>query len=344
VAFSPDGNTLASGGEDWTIKLWDVEFGRKRSTLQGHTSDVASVTFAPDGETLASLAIDTMVKLWETKSGQVVRTLGVQEYGGSPRIRRALAFSPDGRILATGGPHNVKLWNPFTGALYDEFHAHWSCVCAVAFSPEGDTLLTTSKDYRARLWKVPSEMEAKRIPLHPKATFAQGRPPFVAFHPHESLFLVGQCHGDGIETWGFEESPEQPMFLRRTGDGTTKEGVVGWSAAFLPDGKTLITCDNDNCWRLWDGKNCRLLERGPNDVPLCRLAVAPDGKTVAAVQTTVGSSSWTRTCETAKLWDVEGRKAIRTLSSPGSKLTRVAFSPDGKFIATCTRSGGVITI
>src|SRR3954454_9249851 len=68
VAFSPDGKMLASGSNDETIKLWDVQAGKEHATLKGHTNEVTSVAFSPDGKTLASASLDGTVRLWDVQA------------------------------------------------------------------------------------------------------------------------------------------------------------------------------------------------------------------------------------------------------------------------------------
>jgi predicted NACHT family NTPase len=107
VAFSPNGQFLASGSDDKTIKLWDVATGSLVRTLAGHSSIVTSVAFSPDGQFLASGSWDTTIKLWEVASGREVRTLT-----GHTGWVLSVAFSPDGQFLASGsGDKTIKLWD-----------------------------------------------------------------------------------------------------------------------------------------------------------------------------------------------------------------------------------------
>ncbi|MGK7876517.1 MAG: toll/interleukin-1 receptor domain-containing protein [Xenococcaceae cyanobacterium] len=107
VSLSPDGKTLASGSEDKTIKLWDLETGKEIHTLQGHDGRVFSVSFSPDGKTLATGSKDKTIKLWNLETGREIRTLQ-----GHDDWVFSVSFSPDGKTLASGSEDNtIKLWN-----------------------------------------------------------------------------------------------------------------------------------------------------------------------------------------------------------------------------------------
>jgi WD40 repeat protein len=98
LAFSPDGQTLATTSWDKTVRLWDVTTGRELATLEGHASGTAEVAFSPDGRTLASSSWDGVVKLWNLATHQEVITLRGHETSA------ILAFSPDGNVLTTSSP------------------------------------------------------------------------------------------------------------------------------------------------------------------------------------------------------------------------------------------------
>jgi WD40 repeat protein len=107
VAFSPDGRRLVTGGEENTVKIWDVQNGADLQTLRGHNGDVYTVAFSPDGRWIASAGEDSAVKVWDSRSGKLVRS-----FRGHTSVVTSVAFSPDGRRLVSGSrDHTVKVWD-----------------------------------------------------------------------------------------------------------------------------------------------------------------------------------------------------------------------------------------
>jgi WD40 repeat protein len=200
LAFSPDGNLLASGGGKRTLKLWSVATGEDQGALDGHSVLVSALAFSPDGRTLASAAGDVFsssfdgeVLLW--KRGRVfaqLRWSGALVGGGAWALAfspdgntlvwgggkqtvtlwdrrdeaqriipqgtavRSLAFSPDGATLAVATGWGVKLWDVRTGQLRAVLEGHREIVWSVAFSPDGQTVMSGSEDGTVRLWGVAS--------------------------------------------------------------------------------------------------------------------------------------------------------------------------------------------
>jgi WD40 repeat protein/energy-coupling factor transporter ATP-binding protein EcfA2 len=313
VSFSSDGKTLATGSEDKTIKLWNVETGQEIRTLTGHNDHVSSVSFSPDGKTLATGSWDKTIKLWNVETGQEICTLSGHNYSVS-----SVSFSPDGKTLATGGwDKTIKLWNVETGQEIRTLSGHNYSVNSVSFSNDGKTLATGSSDNTIKLWDVETGQEIRTLTGHNESVYS------VSFSSDGKTLATGSSDNT-IKLWDVETGQEI-----RTLSGHN-EGVN--SVSFSSDGKTLATGSYDRTIKLWDvetGQEIRTLS-GHNET-VNSVSFSPDGKTLA-------TGSWDKTI---KLWDVETGQEIRTLSGHNYSVNSVSFSNDGKTLVSGSDDGTI---
>jgi hypothetical protein len=235
VAFSPDGRLLASGAEDCHVLLWDPATGKRRRTLEysrgvlNHM--VSNVAFSPSGGLLAS-ALDKWLVLWDPATGEHERTLT-----GHTLFVWGLAFSPDGRLLASGGEDGtVRLWDPATGTSQRTLTGPGT-VQGVAFSPDGRLLASGGNDGTVRLWDPATGEHERTLTGHTGTV--QG----VAFSPDGRLLASGGNDGT-VHLWDPATGTSQHTL---TGHA---DGV--YCVAFSPDGRLLASGGGDKLVRLWD--------------------------------------------------------------------------------------------
>jgi WD40 repeat protein len=155
LAFAPDGRTLASqGAVDATVCLWDTVTGEERGALRGHTRFLSALEFSPDGRTLASGDMGGVVNLWDVGTGKVRPVWATPEDEGIRDPVAAVAFSPDGRVLAVAIDRAVQLWDADRGELLARLAGHERKVNCLAYSPDGALLASGGHDCTVRLWDV----------------------------------------------------------------------------------------------------------------------------------------------------------------------------------------------
>lgn len=244
VAFSPDGQTLASASSDATIKLWRVADGTLLQTCTGHGMVIRSVAWSPDGRHVASASFDTTLRLWNALDGQQVwRAQDPTDY----RFR-TVAFSPDGQWLASGNrDFSVALYNTATGAKTATLTAHAGAVNAIVFSPDETIVASASSgnwEPVINFWRVADGSLLWRVA--PAAT-TWGAAPFALAPDGQTVACLTSTSGGQVE-------------LRRARDGVLVQRIganlpVG-PIVFSPDGLTLAVGGTDwwiTLWRLSDG-------------------------------------------------------------------------------------------
>jgi WD40 repeat protein len=245
VAISRDGRWLASGADDATARLRDLETGKERHVLRGHKGDVLVVAFSPDSRRLVSAGKDGTARVWDVASGQLLHTLR-----GSHRVNGA-AFTPDGRLLATCGLTNpiISLWGPESGRQVRTLEGHSAGVVGVALSPDGRRLASGSLDGTLKVWDTASG----RLVLNLRSR--EGHVGGVAFSPD------GQRLAAGVGQFNSGKESKLQLWDAVTGQELLElpaSGDILVQAAFSPDGQRLAAATtriggSGKAVLVWDG-------------------------------------------------------------------------------------------
>ncbi len=246
LAFnSKEDEILASGDDDGTVRLWNLNQSDTQRTLGSHLLGVSSVEFCQEGQILASGGRDATIKLWDMQNhGELLDTLKGHEFGVN-----AVACSPNGKILASGSDdHTIRLWdlkNP--GTVIATLRGHTDDVNSIAFSRDGSLLASGSDDHTIRLWDLQkSETVITTLQNHKNGVNS------VAFSPDGSLLASGS-DDQTILLWNMA-APGNPIPLHGHAEAI-------FSVAFSSDGRLLASTGQDRTIRLWNVE-------APEDAPI----------------------------------------------------------------------------
>jgi WD40 repeat protein len=273
IAWSPDGQMLASGSEDETVRLWNLTGGKPTRTFKGHRREVVSVCWSPDGRMIAA-ATNKTVWIWDAASGERLRVLE-----GHGAVVHSVCWSPDGRTLASASEDmDVLLWNVAKPETPRVLRGHTGGVWDLCWSPNSEKIASASEDKTVRLWDATSGKQVRA--------------------------LIG--HGGGV--WGVRWSHGGSTIASASGDNTVRlwnektgrsinilEGhtdtvyTVSWSH----DGQFLASKSDDNTIRIWQSETGDLLSEieVPHCQGLCDLAFHPSDPILATLSGDEGATS-----------------------------------------------------
>lgn len=288
LAFSPDGDRLATSSFDGTAHVWqlpsdpsaaDEAASQQPLTLTGHADWVNAITFSPDGRRLVTGSNDATAKVWDAATGDELFTFTGHTYtpDGFPYngVGHA-AFSPDGKSVATsGGDGMVQIWEAETGQVLSVFTAHTRVVTGLAFNADGTRLATVSFDGTAKVWDVEQgqTLFTLTLPDQERGLWSFG------FSQDGTRLAVAQRDGT-VTVWGAtpEADHDKPL-LTLTGHTSIVTGVT-----FSADGMLLATASFDGTAKVWNAVTGEeVLTLTGHDGGVTNVAFSPDGNWLATV-------------------------------------------------------------
>ena len=336
LAFSSDEQMLASGDGSGEIKLWDAKTGQGLSAIAEANNlkeapGVGALAFSPDGKLLAAALVvteditknpnpksKTQIAIWELSSGRQVQTLPSQDI----RVD-TIAFSPDSRMLASGGASNiVTLWDVASGKVSTAFTGKAEVVNVIRFTTDGAEMMSGNWGTSLTAWSVSTGMLVRQIPGSPR--LQTGHLPIPMF------FHNGPIFNSAVDR--FAEAPfSNPTVVVREWPSmkTLREfkqnGSSSTSLGFSSSGRLLASGNTNGDIRIWDvdaGVELATIKEGfSSDI----ITMSADNKLLAQVSEDGNS---------IRLWDTANETTVKELTGHTAEINTLVFSPDSKILAS----------
>lgn len=367
VQFNQAGDLLVSTSNDGTLKLWQKakDDWTHFTTLRAHIGIVTDAKFSPDSRMLVSSSTDKTIRLWGTPSpnpsaylfeiraalspdGEIVVGSGTPLSGNkvihfcqnrksslsqcrsvnTDFLPNTIVFSPDGRILASGGDdHTIRLWEPKDGTpikILKEEYGHTAIVNSVSFHPDGKILASGSEDNTVLLWNID-----KGTPISSPLLGHQSGVTCVVFSPDGKLLASGS-YDDTVRLWKLNDSLDITFF-----NAVDQKGLAVTALSFSPNGKMLAVANQDNTIKLWQMEDASLLRTiSVYQGGVASLAFSPAGNALFS-----GSSN-----NKIMIWDPNDGSLLQTIERDPVHLEPVrglSFSRDGRFLMSASDKSGV---
>ncbi len=325
IAFSPDGRQIVSAGLEGGVVFWDSETGQKKRTFQPHRGGTLGVAFSPDGKRLATCGEDKLVKVWELATGKEDLSLE-----GHTDAVLCVRFSADGDRIASGGAFkdsSVRVWDAKTGKELFQLRnkpvdGALGKIEDLAFHPDGQHLVTssTSIDAGVRVWDLQT---GKQVHILTEPLLFS----HAVAYSKDGKYLAAAGHDSAVRVW---HVPTYQEAFRLRGHATLVKGV-----AFSPEGDRLATSSEDGVVKVWDvGTELETSRIVPSkDQTWCSaVGFSADGRWIALAAER-DNNLYLRDAATGREGAIcRGHEAV---------VAALAFSADGKRLASVDRGGGV---
>lgn len=340
IAFHPSRNMLVSGGENGTVRLWDMVSGKEEQVIKKYAGAVRSFVPCRDGRLLASIIYTEPkvgIVLWDITTG---REFG--RFDSPGKEIAAIAIGPRGDALAIGEPDGtVRLWNVVKGMKPQLLKGHSGSVNSLAFSPDGSQLVTGAKDRTVRVWDVRTGGQLRVLIGSPRADAAVQRGPDYLIL---GLGEKGKLHLDDPDFLNAISKAMKPggTITLLLGDGDRidlgpasmmqalrgKSDNIG-AVAYSPDAKAIASCVGDmiKIWSSTSGAELGTLTRRSDIITSVAFHKA---KPLLASGQIDGKIA---------LWDIDEGRKTSTLEGHRTPVRSIAFSPENNLLATGSDAG-----
>lgn len=296
------------------------------NTFKEHKSIVTAVRFSVNDSLLVTGSVDSTIKIWKKQTGEIVRTIK------QPEGISYLDLSADGNFIATGSYDAiVRIWRVSDGALMKELRGSKGTIWTVAFSMDGKLLASAGDDNTVRIWKTSTGELLHSLQGHKRIVWS------LKFSP-DGTKLASASYDFTFKIWNVADGR-----LLNTNTGHT-ETVV--DIAFSHDGKMLASTSDDCTIKIWNMENMALIRSMEVPEHVQAVAFSPDDKRLMTggrdktligefTQNFLGDSEFNKGVS-ARLWDVATGALLQTFTHHGNDVMDIAYSHDGKWIATAS--------
>jgi WD40 repeat protein len=315
ASFSPDGTMILTSSGDSKVRLWETNGILLMTWQNDYFVGAGHPCFSPDGSRIL-INLSKGAGLVDTKSGNLLATLKDPYWDGVGMT--VATFSPSGDQVLTGSgiDNTANLWETQSGNLLTKLVGHTNIVTRVAFSQNGELVITGSENGSAYLWNAANGQLLMVLRGH------QEQVNCVAVAPNEAIILT--CSADATYLWGIVDERKLGI-LHAFGGSSAEEGCL-----FSPDGTMLLTGSHNSEAELWDvvsGQRLRTFQGHYGAIS--HIAFSPDGRKVALVSSQ----------RMVHIWETQTGDLLAQLDGHTDTVTRVAFSPNGEQVITSSMDG-----